>query len=386
MTDYLGLAQQVRRSSLRSFGFLPAGARRCEEAPFLSFRRSEAEPEWADLWYVATQIGADAALLRVDPRLDRCPLEGAARFVDGLAEAAGGYLARATPDLGTRLGPDRYVDDHGHLGLMLLDAFEATGQPAYLARARRAADYLLAGGVWDDTFGGGFWWNSRRGDSAEGKPTQANGLAADLFLRLYAQTGERRYRQAAERTLDWLDAVLFDPPAGLYRWSAAYQDPTRRRGRVLAERFFNYDQGIVISACASWLRIVGSSPSHLARAQGLAERLEPRFWQPRWGGFQLEAGVEQVFAIYSAWLTPSLLDLARCDPDPRWPALARRNVEALPTYLATGNGGYFQSARLEAGVWRVDRTRDHVANAGLQWALARLALVDAAPSPLSGPG
>jgi uncharacterized protein YyaL (SSP411 family) len=385
LVDYLALAHLTRQFSLRTFGYLPADARGgagfAAQLAFLSFRRSEAEPDWADLWYVATQIGADAALLRVDPSLDRGPLDQAARFVDRLFEPrGGGYLARASPDARTVLGPDRYVDDQGHLGLMLLDAFEATGEPEHLARAKRAADYLLDGGVWDDRFGGGFWWNSRQGDSPEGKPAQANGLAADLFVRLYGQTGERRYRTAAARTLDFLEATLFDSRAGLYRWSVAYANPGRRRGRLLAERFFNYDQAIVLQALLDWHRLVSPEPAFLRRARALAERFEPTFWRRPQGGFNLEAGVQQVFAIYSAWLTPVLVNLAAVDDDPRWLDLARRNVGALTDYLAAGQGGYYQSARLEGEAWLVDRTLDGVANAGLQWALAALAVQQANPA------
>src|SRR5207244_4296468 len=35
----------------------------CPEARFVSFRRSDAEPELADQWYVASQLWADALLL-----------------------------------------------------------------------------------------------------------------------------------------------------------------------------------------------------------------------------------------------------------------------------------------------------------------------------------
>ena len=56
---------------------------------------------------------------------------------------------------------------------------------------------------------------------------------------------------------------------------------------------------------------VAPDPTHLARARALGERLEATFWHPGEGGFNLEAGVEQVMAIYASWLTPSLLDLYR---------------------------------------------------------------------------
>src|SRR5438046_10516637 len=41
----------------------------CPEARFVSFRRSDAEPELSDQWYVASQLWADAALLETATRL-----------------------------------------------------------------------------------------------------------------------------------------------------------------------------------------------------------------------------------------------------------------------------------------------------------------------------
>ena len=37
----------------------------CADARFVSFRRSDAEPQFADQWYVASQLWADAVLLHV---------------------------------------------------------------------------------------------------------------------------------------------------------------------------------------------------------------------------------------------------------------------------------------------------------------------------------
>jgi hypothetical protein len=386
--SFLARARRMQRSTLGQLGYLAGGAD-CASARFISYRRSDAEPEWSDLWYVATQLGADAALLRADPSFGRCTLDKSTDFLErftdrpaGLAmrllpgrRPAAGFLARGSPDGSHFLDGDKYCDDHGHLGLMLLDAFEATSDDRFVGLARAAADWLIQAGVWDDVFGGGFWWNNRQGDSPEGKPAQANGLAADLFAQLYGLTGASEYRDWALRTLDWLDATLWDAAADLYRWSIAYAEPERRRGRLLSNRYFNYDQGIMIEARLAQSRHIRADPADLARARAVAARLEAAFWHAGEGGFNLEAGVEQVFAIYSAWLTPSLLALYAVDPDERWLRLARRNVEALLAALGAPDGGVYVRAFATAGGWTIDPTRDTVAQAGLQWALASLSLV-----------
>jgi uncharacterized protein YyaL (SSP411 family) len=374
MPDYLARARQTQRFTFDRLGYL-GGAKDCDRAPFLSYLRSDREPEWTDQWYIATQLGADAALLRVFPSLGRCTIHKAALFLDLMwdYQSGGGYLARGRPDASLFLRPDKYCDDHGHTGLMLIDAFEVTGNPRYLARARRAADFLMSGRVWDETFGGGFWWNNRRGDTIEGKPAQTNGLAADLFAELYGITGEPVYRQWALRAFDWLEATLYDPEANLYRWSIHFEDLGRRRGQIVPHRFFNYDQAIIIEAVLALNRHVTPDPAYLQRAVSLAENLETAFWHGTEGGFNLEHGIEHVMAIYSSWLTPSLLALHKVQPDERWLTLARHNVDAMNSYLRAADGGYYKAARVENGVWVLDRTRDTAANAGMQRAQALLA-------------
>jgi hypothetical protein len=56
--------QQVTRGTLR---VLSSGTR-CADSRFVSYRRSDREPEIVDQWYVVSQLWADAALLGADPR------------------------------------------------------------------------------------------------------------------------------------------------------------------------------------------------------------------------------------------------------------------------------------------------------------------------------
>jgi uncharacterized protein YyaL (SSP411 family) len=374
--DYLDLARETQRFTDQRFGcrVRRRWRGRGEER---TFRRSDVEPHWTDLWYVATQLGADAELAQIDPRADKDRVASVSAFLARFWwKQRCGFLARGRPDGKQFFTPDRYCDDHGHLGLMLLQAWRATRDSAHLERARLAASYLLEGGVWDGVFGGGFWWNSRLGDSTEGKPAQTNALAVQLFAELHEATGELRYLESAHRVLDWLDATLWDDEAGLYRWSVHYADLAARRGRVLSERFFNYDQAIAIEALLA-LRRIEERPGYLERAESIAARLEPAFWHEPEGGFNLVAGVEHVMPVYSAWLTNSLLALNRVDGDERWLELARRNVDAMDGYLRMPDGGYYEGAGLDDGRWEVKLVVDQVACAGMQRALVALARVDA---------
>jgi uncharacterized protein YyaL (SSP411 family) len=363
----------------------------CADASYLSYRRSDLQPDVADQWYVASQILADAELLHSDQDDDaRCHLAKALQFLGRLREN-GGYAARAAPD-GSAIAPGPfYADDNALAGLSLLAAADVETNPparqADLDAARSVADFLTTSGLWDETFGGGFWWNTNRGDRPEGKPAQSNALAALFFARLHVATGDENARVWSLRTLDWLDATLYDPDTRLYRWSARYQDPQHHAGGpVLANRYFNYDQAIAIQAQIAAARL-DARPDRLERAREVGQAVQAAFWNAARGGYNIEVGVDRVFASYGAWTSFGHLALYDQDHDPAWLALAQRNADALDAMFRRDDGGYgfrqfrcltpFERTRpgCEGGdsAWVVDRTRDGAAQAWIQFLQAALA-------------
>jgi hypothetical protein len=370
----------------------------CPDARFASFRRSNAEPEFADQWYVASQLWADAMLLRVamarateaaspiggwDPQDSRCYLDKGFVFLDRLWDYSNaGYFPRANP-VGTNVDTGvRFTDDNLIAGLALLETARTTSDPyavrRYIHAARREADFLLleSTGLWDTTFGGGFWWNTGLGDSREGKPAQTNALAALFFARLYAATDDVRYREWALRSLLWLDTILYDSARHLYRWSVSYQDLERRTGAMINERYFNYDQGIAIEAQLAAMRL-DRDQNRLTRARDIARATHAAFLSADLGGYNLEAGVGQVFTSYAAWTSLGHLALYDVDSDPSWLELAGANVRALETKLREADGGFaYRSYQCvdrvaqgcESGTVQqvVDRTRDTAAQAWVQ--------------------
>ncbi|MBV9545784.1 MAG: hypothetical protein JOY61_15545, partial [Chloroflexi bacterium] len=208
----VGAATATQAATRARLGVL-GDAFSCAEARFAAYRRSTSEPSVTDQWYVASQLWSDALLLGVSPQPSgwdpvdaRCYLDKGFVFLDRLWDYSGaGYFARSNP-VGTSVEDSpRYGDDNALSGLALLDAAISTTDPRaaqqYTHAARREADFLLQSNLWDETFGGGFWWNTGLGNSAEGKPAQTNALAALFFARLYAATGEASYRDWSQRTL-----------------------------------------------------------------------------------------------------------------------------------------------------------------------------------------
>ena len=122
---------------------------------------------------------------------------------------------------GARL--DGSLDDQVFTGVALLDAYEATLDRKYFDAARRAADVALA--EYFDAEEGGFFDRAASAAPMGGldvrrKPVQdsptpgANPVAAILMDRLYTYTGEARYRESAEETLEAFAGIA--PQFGLH--------------------------------------------------------------------------------------------------------------------------------------------------------------------------
>jgi hypothetical protein len=387
----------------------------CADASFVSYRRSDLQPDVTDQWYVASQLWADVELLRATGRSPtrapghaseaawspdqaasmsddeaQCHQAKGFLFLDRLQDA-GGYSARAAPDGSDVVRGLHYADDNALAGLSLLAAADVEVDPSarqrYLDTARSVATFLTTSGLWDETFGGGFWWNSNKGDRWEGKPAQSNALAALFFARLHATIGDDAFREWAVRTLDWLDAVLYDPNTRLYRWSIRYEDMKNRTGGpILYSRYFNYDQAIVIEAQILIAGLDGRA-DRLDRAREIGRVMHAALWNPTHGGYGLEVGVDRIYASYGAWASFGHLALYDLDRDPAWLDLAQLNAEALDAMFRRADGGYgFRHFRCvtpversrpgcEGGeaVWVVDQTRDGAAQAWMQHLQAAIA-------------
>ena len=122
---------------------------------------------------------------------------------------------------GSRL--DGSLDDQVFAGIALLDAYEATLDRRYFDAARRAADFAFA--QYFDRDGGGFFDRSSSAAPMGGlevrrKPLQdsptpgANSIAAILLDRVYGYTGEARYRESAQATLEAFAGIA--PQLGLH--------------------------------------------------------------------------------------------------------------------------------------------------------------------------
>ncbi len=122
---------------------------------------------------------------------------------------------------GARL--DGSLDDQIFAGIALLDAYETTLDRKYFDAARRATDFAIA--EYYDAEGGGFFDRASGAPPMGGlemrrKPLQdspapgANSCAAILLDRLHGYTGDARYSECAEKTLEAFAGIA--PRYGLH--------------------------------------------------------------------------------------------------------------------------------------------------------------------------
>jgi uncharacterized protein YyaL (SSP411 family) len=179
------------------------------------------------------------------------------------------------------------LDDQVFAGIALLDAYEETLDPKYFAAARRAADFAIA--EYFDAEGGGFFDRASGAPPMGGlevrrKPLQdsptpgANSSAAILLDRLYGYTGDTRYRQCAEATLEAFAAIA--PQFGIHAASYGLAALLHARGAfevVITGRSEDPQAAALESAANSVYRfgkaVLRVTPERTASPEALAPAL-----------------------------------------------------------------------------------------------------------------
>jgi uncharacterized protein len=215
MAASLGMDEATVRLTLAKAKGKLLAARASRPAPFIDTTHYVA---W-NAMYVSAYLDAAAVLAGEKGAACRAfALKTLDRILTEAWSEARGFAHRLG---GARL--DGSLDDQIFAGIALLDAYEATLDPKYFDAARRAADFALA--EFFDAEGGGFFDRASNAAPMGGldvrrKPLQdsptpaANPVAAILLDRLYGYTGDARYRESSEATLEAFAGIA--PQLGLH--------------------------------------------------------------------------------------------------------------------------------------------------------------------------
>ena len=284
-------------------------------------------------WYNGSQIYADAVMTQEGDSRYAPYMNNTYAWMGNLwaNTATGGYYAAAATS-GSGAGGDQYVDDNSLIGLAYLDAYatsSGTQQAEYLQSAEAIANWLMQSGQWDNTYGGGFWWNTQK----QVKPTQSNGLAMQLFLRLYQITGQSYYQQWAVSIKNWLESQMLGSN-GLYIWEI-------ESGRVKEDVNFTYDNAIMIEADLLYAQVIGDS-SYIPKAESIANGLNAVLWDSATSVYKFNTQDSRVNTTWCVWASQSLIRLYQADNNSTWLTYAQENIDFMNKYLRNATtGGYY---------------------------------------------
>lgn len=144
---------------------------------------------------------------------------------------------------------NQYYDDEGWWALAWIDAFDLTGNRAYLSTAGVIFKDMTGG--WDDTCGGGLWWRKKR--------DYKNAIANELFLSVAAHLANRtadpaqqsKYTDWAVREWNWFRH------SGMIEHDHLISDGLDSHCRDNHRQKWSYNQGVVLGGLAELSRLRG---------------------------------------------------------------------------------------------------------------------------------
>jgi uncharacterized protein len=195
---------------------------------------------WNGLMISSLAIGARTLEERF-PELAQRYLEAAARaaeFVENKLRAEGsGDLLRRFRD--GEAGVAACLDDYAFFVQALLDLYETTFEPDYLATAARITERQME--LFEDRDNGGFYSSPegaselvmRLKDDYDGAEPSGNSVTVLNLLRLARSTGNEVFRRSAVRTLELFASRLLTAPATVPQMIVAYMASVAKSEQVI---------------------------------------------------------------------------------------------------------------------------------------------------------
>lgn len=296
-------------------------------------------------WYQVSQVYADAAMVAAGDASYLPYMNKTFKWMDNMwdkSTATGGYFAACNLD-GSGAGGDKYVDDNGLTGIVFLEAYDittGTDKQAYFDKAKACGDWIINSGLWDNTYGGGFWWSTAK----PFKPTQANGVALQLFLRLYNITGQATYKEWALKTNAWLSGSMYDATKKLYIWKIDGAGSGTKHTEI-----FTYDNAVMVEADLLYNTILNDA-TYLTKAQTLGNAMNATLWNPagKMYIFNTDPSQTRVNPAWCGWGSQGMIRLYEADKNAMWLTYAQGNIDGLNKACRdTTTHGYSFFARMD---------------------------------------
>ena len=139
-----------------------------------------------------------------------------------------------------------YYDDSGWWALAWVAAYDMTGVQNYLDMAAALFTHNTTG--WDDTCGGGLWWNQAK--------TYKNAISTELFLTLAAllhqrTPGDQNYLTWALRIWGWFSL------SGLIGLDSLINDGLTSACANNGQTTWTYNQGVILGGLGALYQITG---------------------------------------------------------------------------------------------------------------------------------
>ena len=214
-----------------------------------------------------------------------------------------------------------YFDDNLWWALAWVAACDLTGDERYRAAAQAIFAHSLGG--WDDTCGGGLWWNEKR--------DYKNAITNELFLTLAALLaarvpGKQEYRDWAVRAWEWLRRSGLIGPSGLVN------DGLTAACVNNGDTTWTYNQGVILGGLAALHELTGDE-AYLRQGQAIADAALRSLTSPR--GILAEPGEAKTAADdrdrpqFKGIFVRYLQDFSRCAGKPEYGAFLLANADSV---------------------------------------------------------
>ena len=230
---------------------------------------------------------------------------------------------------------NKFFDDNAWWALAWMDAYDLTGHTRYLEAARVIFDNFVT--AWDDTCGGGVWWNTDR--------KYKNAITNELFLAVAARLHQRvpgndRYLDWAQREWAWFAA------SGMVNDEGLVNDGLTADCRNNGQPTYTYNQGVVLGGLAALYEITGDE-GYLRAGEPIADATLRLLTSPVSGsavGVLVEPGETAMAAArtrgdrtqFKGIFARNLADFARHSGRPAYRDFILRNAESVWTNSRNG--------------------------------------------------